>query len=153
MELNISFRKAGIEDAELLANLYNQSFYADYIRFGQCPGYGKTKESMEKSLPVRPKHIIMINENPVGALSFENTKINEYYIGCICIIPEFQGKGIGTAAFNYILSLCKDWKRINLVTPQEKRENILFYTQKCGMQLGETNIDENIKITELYLER
>ena len=38
-------------DAKLLADIYNEAFYSDYnIRFGECPGYGKTRETMEQQL-------------------------------------------------------------------------------------------------------
>ncbi len=39
----IEYRQAVIEDAELLVNIYNASFYDDYVRYGSCPGYGQTK--------------------------------------------------------------------------------------------------------------
>ena len=55
----IEFKQATIEDAELLDNIYNASFYSDYIRFGECPGYGKTIEMMEESIRKYPKHIIL----------------------------------------------------------------------------------------------
>lgn len=45
MELN--YRKAVQDDAELLIEMYNAAFHADYIRYGECPAYGKTKEAME----------------------------------------------------------------------------------------------------------
>ena len=38
MELN--YRKAVQDDAELLIEMYNAAFHADYIRYGECPAYG-----------------------------------------------------------------------------------------------------------------
>ena len=46
--MNIEYRKATLEDAELLINIYNASFYNDYLRYGSCPEYGKTKEMIEE---------------------------------------------------------------------------------------------------------
>ena len=40
--MKIEYRQAAIEDAEVLAKIYNASFYDDYLRFGSCPGYGQT---------------------------------------------------------------------------------------------------------------
>lgn len=37
----LDFRMATVEDAGLLVDLYNASFFSDYQRFGTCPGYGK----------------------------------------------------------------------------------------------------------------
>lgn len=42
--MNIKYRKAAVEDAELLIEIYNASFYSDYIKYGECPAYGKTKD-------------------------------------------------------------------------------------------------------------
>ena len=55
MELN--YRKAVQDDAELLIEMYNAAFHADYIRYGECPAYGKTKEAMELSIAGFPKYI------------------------------------------------------------------------------------------------
>lgn len=42
--MKIEYRKADITDAELLIDIYNFAFYSDYIKYGECPAYGKTKE-------------------------------------------------------------------------------------------------------------
>lgn len=46
----ISFKPAATDDAGLLAGIYNASFFSDYLRFGACPGYGRTIEMMEESI-------------------------------------------------------------------------------------------------------
>ena len=48
--MTIEYRQAALEDAEALVNIYNASFYEDYLRYGSCPGYGNTKEMMEESI-------------------------------------------------------------------------------------------------------
>lgn len=60
--MNIEYRWAEIEDTEMLVEIYNASFYDDYIRYGECPGYGKTVENMKQSSRNCPKHIIMKRE-------------------------------------------------------------------------------------------
>lgn len=37
--MNIRFKKAVKEDCELLIEINNKAYYADYIRYGECPGY------------------------------------------------------------------------------------------------------------------
>lgn len=44
--MKIEYKKADITDAELLIDIYNFAFYSDYIKYGECPVYGKTKEMM-----------------------------------------------------------------------------------------------------------
>ena len=48
--MSIEFRKAELADAVLLTEIYNAAFYSDYLKYGECPAYGKTKEMMEQSI-------------------------------------------------------------------------------------------------------
>ena len=64
--MKLEFRKASLADTEQLIEIYNASFYDDYIKYGECPAYGKTKEVMEKSILDYPKFLILCNERPVG---------------------------------------------------------------------------------------
>ena len=43
-KLNLTYKKAQNKDSSLLIDLYNAAFYDDYKHYGECPGYGKTKE-------------------------------------------------------------------------------------------------------------
>lgn len=43
----LTYREATKSDANLLIDIYNSSFYEDFIHYGECPGYGKTKEQMK----------------------------------------------------------------------------------------------------------
>lgn len=55
--MKLEFRNAELNDAPLLIDIYNDAFYQDYLRYGECPGYGKTLEMMERSNS--PSSIIM----------------------------------------------------------------------------------------------
>lgn len=147
------YRKAIKDDACLLIKLYNLAFYNDYIHYGKCPGYGKSKESMEASIVNFSKYIVFCDRTPVGVISFENKGNGRYYIGCLCVIPAYQKKGIGLQAFRYMLSVCPDWKEITLVTPVDKEENLKFYTEKCGFKIGNAKMDGTVKVVQFYMER
>ena len=149
----IEFRKATLEDAELLVSIYNASFYSDYLRYGVCPGYGKTKEMMEESISKYPKHVILCDNKPVGCVSCKKLENGVYEIGSLCIIPEFQGKGIGTQAIQFIKTSYEDWKRLTLITPLDKRENVAFYTEKCGFTLASTSRDGDVELARFVLDR
>ena len=151
--MNLTFREAAKDDANLLVDIYNSSFYDDYIRYGVCPGYGKSRAEMELSLEKSTKYIIICDNNPVGVISFDNKNDGNYYLGCLCIIPEYQGKGIGTQAFQFMLSVYSDWKRITLVTPADKKQNIRFYVDKCGFTVGNKEMDGHVEIVNFYMER
>ena len=54
--MKLDFKLAATDDAGLLVDLYNASFFSDYQRFGTCSGYGKSIEMMEESIRLYPKH-------------------------------------------------------------------------------------------------
>ena len=151
--INLRYRRAEKSDAELLIDIYNSAFYNDYVRYGECPAYGRTIEQMENSIVSFPKEIVFCDNTPVGVISVEEKCDGIYYIGCLCVIPEYQGKGIGTQTFSHLLSVYPDWKKFILITPADKEENIRFYTEKCGFKLDGTSMDGNVKVVKFIKER
>lgn len=151
--MKIEYRQAISQDAELLVQIYNASYYNDYLRYGECPGYGKTKEMMEESLIKYSKFVILCDGEAVGCISCKELEQNVYEIGNLCIIPEFQGKGLGTQAIQFVKTFYKDWKKITLVTPLDKTQNIKFYTQKCGFKIASKENDGNVELARFVLER
>jgi ribosomal protein S18 acetylase RimI-like enzyme len=151
--VKVEYRKADITDAELLIDIYNSAFYSDYIKYGECPAYGKTKEMMEKSIIDYPKFIILYNSKPVGSVSCKKLEAGLYEVGCLCVVPEFQGKGIGTFAMEFVKSYYTDWNKFTLVTPVDKSENVLFYTEKCGFYIQSLEMNGNVNVARFVLER
>ena len=151
--MKIEYRKADIADAELLIEIYNSAFYSDYIKYGECPAYGKTKEMMEKSIISYPKFIIFYNDKPVGCISCKQVEEGIYEVGCLCVVPEYQGKGIGTQAMKFITSYFEDGNQFTLFTPIDKEQNVKFYTEKCGFDIVSAEMDGNVKVVRFVLER
>ena len=151
--MKIEFRIADLTDADLLIDIYNSSFYNDFIKYGECPAYRKTVEMMRQSIIDSRKFLILSNEKPVGCISCKELQQGIYEVGCLCVIPAFQGKGIGTSAMEFVKSYYADWKQFTLVTPADKRENILFYTEKCGFSIQSFETDGNVKVARFVLER
>lgn len=151
--MNIKYRKADRNDAGLLIEIYNASFLTDYIKYGECPAYGRSKEAMEESIEKYPKLIIYSDDIPIGVISVENKGNGEYYLGCLCVIPEYQGKGFGALAVKYMLEYYSDWNTVTLRTPADKEENISFYTKKCGFSIVGTEMDGNVKVVRFLLNR
>ena len=149
----IKYRQATLEDADPLVNIYNAAFYEDYLRYGTCPGYGLTKGLMEESIRLHPKHIILCDNEPVGCVSYTKLDPEVYEVACLCVVPEFQGKGIGTSAIKFLKTILVNWKRLTLVTPINKTENVKFYTEKCGFQIVSTEMDGNVELARFIIER
>ena len=151
--MDIEFRKAATADAVLLTEIYNAAFYSDYMKYGECPAYGRTREMMEQSIMDYPKHLIICDGRPVGCISCKELENGTYEVGCLCVIPQYQGKGIGTAAMEFAKSHCTGWKKLTLVTPADKSKNVRFYTQRCGFEIRSAEMDGNVKVVRFVLER
>lgn len=151
--MNIRFRKAESTDAEVLIAIYNSAFYSDYIKYGECPAYGRTAEMMRRSIADYPKFVILCDEKPVGCVSCRALQQGVYEVGCLCVIPAFQGQGIGTSAMEFVKSYYTDWKQFTLVTPADKSENVAFYTKKCGFAIQSAEMDGAVKVIRFILER
>ena len=151
--MKIEFREAVEADTWMLIEIYNSAFYKDFIRYGECPAYGRSLEEMQRSILEFPKFVILSDETAVGCISCKAVESGIYEIGCLCVRPEFQGKGIGTAAVAFAKSYYEDWKKFTLITPMDKEENIRFYTEKCGFKIAETEMDGSVKVVRFVLEK
>ena len=149
--MNIQIKAATIEDAEVLVDIYNKAFYEDFVKYGECPGYGKSVSDMEKSINETLKYIAYDGENPVGAISVSKKDDGLYYLGALCVIPEYQRQGIGHKLLEFFKEQNKDWKKIELVTPADKEKNINFYTKKCGFNIDYEEIDGSVKLYHFSL--
>ena len=149
---DISYRRAECSDAALLVDIYDRAFRSDYLRYGECPAYGRTVERMEYSIQNYPKELIMCGGVPVGVISAEDKGNGAYHIGCLCVVPEYQCRGIGGRAIEHFKHTHPDWRQIDLVTPADKQDNIAFY-QKNGFVLAGTEMDGNVLVAKLFCEK
>lgn len=149
--MDLEIKAATIEDAELLVNIYNKAFYEDFVIYGQCPGYGRTVDDMIKSINETSKYIACVGSNAVGAISVLKKDDGLYYLGALCVIPEYQRQGIGYKLLEFIKEQNKDWKKIELVTPADKEKNVSFYTKKCGFTIDGEEMDESVKLYHFSL--
>ena len=131
MQRELCFRPAEEKDVPLLTNLYDRAFLEDFQRYGQCPGYGRSQEQMRDSLRRVPKQILLFGGVPVGVLSYERRYDGSVYLGCLCIVSEMQGRGLGTHAFAHMLEECPEAHRFELVTPADKAQNIAFIPENA----------------------
>ena len=147
------YKNADISDAEVLIDIYNSAFYDDYIRYGHCPAYGHTKETMQQSVRDYPKIIAYEDEKPVGVISTKAEGDGKYYIGCLAVKKEEQGRGIGTALMKHFMNEHPDWKEITLVTPEDKEQNVRFYTERFGFEIVGQEDDGSVTVLWFRLAR
>ena len=153
MNMKIDFQKTDISDAAVLIEIYNSAFYDDFIKYGECPAYGRTKNQMEQSIIDFPKFLILNDGKAVGCISCRELEEGIFEVGCLCVIPEFQGKGIGTVTMEFAKSYYKDWKKFTLVTPADKNQNVKFYTEMCGFRIDGFEMDGGVKVARFVLKR
>ena len=151
--MELFYKNADINDAETLIDIYDSAFYDDYILYGECPAYGRSVENMEQSVQEFPKVIAYDQGKAVGVISYKPEGSGKYYIGCLAVKKEEQGKGIGTALMRHFMDEHPDWNEITLVTPCDKEQNIRFYTERFGFDItGEEN-DGHVKVLWFRLSR
>lgn len=145
------YKNADLSDAETLVEIYNSAFYDDFHRYGQCQAYGRSKESMEQSILDYPKTIAYDQDKPVGVISYKEEAPGKYYIGCLAVVKEEQGRGIGTSLMEYFLREHPDWNELSLVTPKDNDRNIRFYTERFGFDIFGEELDG--VVTVLWFRR
>jgi len=143
--MEVKFERAAADDTEALANVRNKSFYADYVKYGECPGYNKFIESMKSSILNRIAYKIICNGQLVGNVSLRDNKDNTYYLGCLCIIPEYENKGIGQKAVRFIESQFPGAICWTLETPADKDKNLYFY-KKMGYTITNEYMHGTVKV-------
>ncbi|MBR6301399.1 GNAT family N-acetyltransferase [bacterium] len=151
--MDLQIRRATAEDAQVLVDIYNKAFYEDYVKYGECPGYGRSVSDMIKSINETSKYIAYVGADPVGAISVLKKDDGLYYLSALCVIPEYQRQGIGFQLLEFMKEQYKDWGRIELVTPADKKKNINFYTKKCGFKIDYEEMDRAVKVYHFSLNR
>ena len=142
------FKCADKSDADTLVKIYNSAFYDDYVRYGHCPAYGHTREEMEKSVVDYPKIIAYDEDRAVGVISSKKEGPGKYYIGCLAVLKEEQGRGVGTQLLKHFMSEHPDWNELTLVTPKDNERKIRFYTERVGFKI--TGEEDDGKVTVLW---
>lgn len=143
--MNIKFERATINDCDALINVRNQSFYADYIKYGECPGYNCSKENMTNCIINRISYKIICNNQIIGNISVTDNHNSTYHLGCLCVIPDYENKGIGQEALRFLERVFPNATIWNLITPEDKERNHYFY-KKAGYTIAKEYVKGSVKV-------
>ena len=146
MKYDIAFDLATTDDIGDLIDIQNQAFYDDYIKYGNCPGYGRTYENMKSSVENRIVYKIMMNGTIVGDIIVRDNHDGTYFLGGLCVIPKYENKGIGQTAIEFLGKHFNDAHHWSLETPTDKERNHYFY-KKCGFNITKEYMVGTVKIT------
>lgn len=143
--MKIQFERATVDDIDKLIDVQNQSFYSDYIKYGQCPGYNHSKESMTNIVLNKITYKIICNNQIVGDIIVKNNNDSTYFLGGLCVIPTYENKGIGQEAIKFIEREFPKATVWTLETPADKKKNHHFY-KKMGYNIVKEYLDGSVKI-------
>lgn len=144
--MNIRFERACENDAMLIIDVRNKSFYDDFIKFGECPGYNRAENDMKRSIQNSIMYNIIADEHVVGNVSFYSKGNGNFWIVCLAVIPEYQNMGIGSKTIKYLEMKYPDVKVLELETPVQNYRNCHFY-EKCGF----VKVDEKVHSEKITL--
>ena len=148
--MKVLFEPVKVADIEDLIRVQNLSFYEDYTKYGYCPGYHCTYDRMKASIEARIVYKIVADGHIIGKISVRDDKNGNYFLGCLCVIPAYENKGIGQSAIHFIEGKLSDaihchW---SLETPADKERNLYFY-KKCGYHITKEYMEKSVKIVLL----
>lgn len=143
--MDIKFERAAIGDIDKLIDIRSQSYYQDYIQYGECPGYNMSKENMTNSILNRISYKIICDNQVVGNICIRDNEDSTYYIGTLCVIPDYQNKGIGQEAIKFIENEFPDATSWRLQTPADKERNHYFY-KKMGYSIIKEYMEGSVKL-------
>lgn len=145
--MDFQLRRATEGDAQKIVDARTRSFYADYVRFGECPGYKRPVEEMKKILEKADVYVFESDGRIIGDISVHQPDSgNCRWIGCVEVIPEFQSKGIGSDALKKVFQLYPDVKKWQLDTPVQRERNCHFYEK-----LGFRGVEDKVRSGKLTL--
>ena len=101
MKYAIDIKRASTDDIQDLIDVQNKAFLDDYKKYGVCPGYGHTFESMSSLVEKHKVYKIVAEGTIVGDIIVHARNKEEYFLGCLCVIPEFENNGIVQAAMKF----------------------------------------------------
>ncbi len=132
--MDIHIEKATIDDINELIRVQNDSFLSDYLLYGECPGYGRSFDSMKKSVKNAYTFKIMDADTMIGDIIVSTKGKFDYYLGSLCVVPAYENNGIGQIAMRFIFDFFSDAEHWSLETPLSKNRNHYFY-KKHGFEI------------------
>lgn len=129
--MSVDIMKASFEDIDKLIEVQNESFYDDFIMYGECPAYNESKQAMEEYIKNAIVYKILWDNEIIGDVIVRKKENGLYYLRVICVIPKYQNFGVGKKAIQFIENDISDAAEWELITPAKSYRNHHFY-EKLG---------------------
>ena len=83
----------------------------------------EAREYLRKSIV----YLVMLENKPIGTISYEPKSKDHAYIDSMTTLPEHQGKGYASKALEWLLEQLKDVSKVDLVTHPHNSKSIGIY--------------------------
>lgn len=148
--MDITFERSTPADVDAILDVRNRCFVADYVRYGECPGYGTGREEMKQIIEDCLNYKILCEGKLIGNISARSRGGGRYWLGCLCVVPEYENLGIGSRAMAFLDEAAPDAVHWSLETPADKLRNHHFYG-KHGYAITGRHKEGSVEI--VHMER
>lgn len=135
----INISRATLNDLDRLIAIKVQSFQEEVELYGFGPPNYDSLDSMQDTLkaPNCDYYKILDSDRIIGGFSIWDLSDGHYEIGSIYVSLEYQDRGIGSQAMNFIFSNYKNVTKWSLETPYRSFRNHHFYEKQGFVKVGE----------------
>lgn len=140
--------RAKVEDASIIQEVQDRAFLADFQKYGYCPSYQCPLEKIVYKIQNMIAYLVTLQDEVVGCMVLKELGQGEFHLSHLGIVPEHQGKGIGTQAVKQMIAAHPQAEYWTLDTPNDKPQNHHFYEKLGFVKVGEQ--DCNGMLLNLY---
>ena len=149
--MNLTFEKATEADIPELTRVMTRSFDDDAqkhlgVEKGGPEGYDNGEFFRKWLLPYEQSigYKILSEGKVIGGLIVWVFEHHRNHLGTIFVAPDYQDRGVGTRAWQFVEETYADSKSWTLETPSWAAKNHHFYEQKCGFKKIKEKEEEEI---------
>ncbi len=133
----LKFKKAQNGDEEILKNIAVRAFQDDKDKYGSFPPGINFVDWHKSQIHSGMYYKILFKNMIIGGIRLFDKNNGHYRLGAIFISPDYQNKGIGHKAIEFIENLYPNAKKWSLDTPYQNYRNHYFYEKHGYVKVGE----------------
>jgi L-amino acid N-acyltransferase YncA len=134
----IEIMKANVADVDKIIAARVDAFSNEVILYGGGPADYDNRDALLSLFETRDFYKVIEDGVIIGGMTCDDLGNNTKYIGMVFVTKEYQGKGIGTKAMNFLFNEFPDVMLWKLTTPYLSYKNHHFYEKLGFTKVGET---------------
>lgn len=138
--MQVSFKAASFEDVDELMAVQNAAFDHDLKRYGECPAIMKDRQMMIERISRSIFYKIVADGRIVGTIQVNVRNERHYNLTVLGIHPDYDNKGIGTQAIQYLLDTYPEVDLWTLITPKDNPHSRHLYEKMGFVNAGEEEV-------------